>query len=170
MKKILDKFYDIVMIFCKVLLIAESLIVAVVVIGRYIFSKTPTWSEELVLTCMIYMALISASLAIRRGAHIRMTIYDRKLSPAVVNVLDLIADIAVLALAVIMIVVGYNFAASAKGYYASIPWLSKFWLYIPVCIAGVCMLIFEIEKIVEHVSALIKNIKGGEKAVNTDEH
>ena len=66
--------YNVVMFLCKLLLIADIAITSVAVLGRYVsFVPDPAWSEEIVLTCMIYMALLSAALAIKRQAHIRMT-------------------------------------------------------------------------------------------------
>ena len=74
------------------------------VAGRYIsFIPDPAWSEEVVLSCMAYMAVLSAALAIRRGAHIRMTALDSYLPKKLVKFLDILADVAVLVLAVIMI-------------------------------------------------------------------
>ena len=42
-------------------------------------------------TCMSYMAVLSAALAIRRGAHIRMTAFDVYLPKIAVKVLDILA-------------------------------------------------------------------------------
>ena len=72
-----DFTYKVVLFICKILLIADILITTMSVIGRYVpFIPDPSWSEEVVLTCMSYMAVLSAALAIRRGAHIRMTDFD----------------------------------------------------------------------------------------------
>ena len=72
-----DITYNAVMVICKLLLIADIIITTMSVIGRYVpFIPDPAWSEEVVLTCMSYMAVLSAALAIRRGAHIRMTQSD----------------------------------------------------------------------------------------------
>ena len=72
-----DITYKVVLFICKLLLIADILITTMSVIGRYVsFIPDPAWSEEVVLTCMSYMAVLSAALAIRRGAHIRMTAFD----------------------------------------------------------------------------------------------
>ena len=54
---------------------------------------------------MAYMAVLSAALAIRRGAHIRMTALDSYLPKKLVKSLDILADVAVLVLAVIMLTV-----------------------------------------------------------------
>ena len=72
-----DVTYKVVLFICKILLIVDILITTMSVIGRYVpFIPDPAWSEEVVLTCMSYMAVLSAALAIRRGAHIRMTAFD----------------------------------------------------------------------------------------------
>lgn len=92
-----DMTYKAVMVLCKLLLIVDILITTMAVAGRYIsFIPDPAWSEEVVLTCMSYMAVLSAALAIRRGAHIRMTALDQYLPAKLVKALDILADIAVL--------------------------------------------------------------------------
>ena len=86
-----DITYKVVMFICKILLIADIAITSMSVAGRYIpFIPDPAWSEEVVLTCMSYMAVLSAALAIRRGAHIRMTALDPYLPKTLVKILDII--------------------------------------------------------------------------------
>ena len=149
-----DITYKGVMFICKILLIADIAITSMSVAGRYIpFIPDPAWSEEVVLTCMSYMAVLSAALAIRRGAHIRMTALDPYLPKTLVKILDIIADLAVLILAVIMITVGWKYASGigSKGTYVSMPKVSRFWMYFPVPLAGVAMLIFELEALYNHI-------------------
>ena len=148
--------YRVVLFLCKLLLVVDILITTMAVAGRYIsFIPDPAWSEEVVLTCMSYMAVLSAALAIRRGAHIRMTAFDRYLPAKVVKSLDIIADLAVLALAVIMITVGWKYATGigSKGTYVSMPKVSRFWMYFPVPLAGVAMLVFEVDALDNHVKS-----------------
>ncbi len=143
--------YSVFMFICKVLLVADILITSWIVLARYItVIPAPNWGEELILTLMSYMAVLSASLAIKRNAHIRMTAFDRYLPEKVIITLDLIADIAVLILAVIMLVTGWQYAAGlgSKGTYISMPWLSKFWQYFPIPFAGLAMIFFEVERVV----------------------
>ena len=72
-----DAVYKFVLFICKLLLVVDIAITSMSVAGRYIsFIPDPAWSEEVVLSCMAYMAVLSAALAIRRGAHIRMTALD----------------------------------------------------------------------------------------------
>jgi TRAP-type C4-dicarboxylate transport system permease small subunit len=150
-KPLYDIVYKVVLVICKLLLIGDIVVTSMSVAGRYIsFIPDPSWSEQVVLTFMAYMAVLSAALAIRRGAHIRMTAFDNYLPKKLIYALDLLADIGVTILALIMIVVGWQYARTmgAKGVYESMPWLSRFWKYFPVPLAGVAMLVFEIEALV----------------------
>lgn len=168
-KPVYDMTDKIVMFICKILLIADIGITSYAVLGRFCQQwaksvpalgflavvKDPAWSEEIVLTLMSYMAVLSAALAIRKGAHIRMTAFDRYLPATVTKVLDLVADVAVLALALIMVIVGWRYATTlgGRGTYVSLPKLSRFWMYFPVPIAGVAMIVFELEAIYNHIKA-----------------
>lgn len=152
-----DMTYKVVLFVCKLLLIGDVLITSMSVAGRYIsFIPDPAWSEEVVLTCMAYMAVLSAALAIRNGSHIRMTALDSYLPKNLIKFLDILADVAVFALAVIMLTVGWKYASGigAKGFYTSMPWLSRFWMYFPIPLAGAAMIIFESEVLYNHIKGI----------------
>ena len=157
-KPLYDGVYKVVLVICKLLLIADILITSFAVLGRYIPAiPDPSWSEEVVLTLMSYMAVLSAALPIRRGAHIRMTAFDRYLPEKVLKVLDLVADIMVLAFAVVMLVVGTDYASTigSKGTYVSMPSVSRIWMYLPVPIAGGAMILFELETLYAHIKSIV---------------
>ena len=150
-----DMIYKIILLLCKLLLVIDILITSMAVAGRFIpFIPDPAWSEEVVLTCMVYMAVLSAALAIKSNRHIRMTAFDIYLPKKLLLGLDILADVAVLALALIMIVIGWKYAVQigSMGSYVSMPSVSRFWMYFPVPLAGIAMVIFELE-------ALYNNIK-----------
>jgi TRAP-type C4-dicarboxylate transport system permease small subunit len=152
-----DFTYKLVLLICKVLLVIDIVITIMAVAGRYIaFIPDPAWSEEIVLTCMAYMAVLSAALAIRKNSHIRMTAFDKYIPKKMILFLDFVADIGVLILALVMIVIGWNYAVQigARGSYVSMPNLSRFWMYFPVPVAGVAMLIFEIEAIYNRIKSI----------------
>ena len=153
-KPLYDVTYKVMLFVCKLLLIADILITTMSVLGRYIpVIPDPSWSEEIVLTLMSYMAVLSAALAIRRGAHIRMTAFDVYIPKIVIKILDLLAYVFIMILAFVMVIVGWRYATTlgAKGVYVSLPKLSRFWMYFPIPVAGVAMIIFELEAIYNHV-------------------
>ena len=153
------------MFICKLLLIADIVITSMAVAGRYVeWIPDPAWSEQMVLTFMCYMAVLSATLAIRRRAHIRMTSFDVYLPEKLVQFLDLISDIAVFALGFVMLYYGIKVCQSPLarlGKYESLPQLSRVWMYLPIPIAGGSMIIFEIEQIILRLEDLfgVSNVK-----------
>lgn len=158
LKPMYNHVYQFVLLVCKLLLVADILITCMSVVGRYVpFIPDPAWTEEVVLTCMAYMAVLSAALAIRRGAHIRMTALDKYLPDHLVTALDILSDLCVLILAIIMITVGWKYAVQigGKGSYVSMPSVSRFWMYFPVPLAGIAMVIFELEALYNHVRTLV---------------
>ena len=157
LRPVFDWADKILMTVCKLLLIADVGITSMAVAGRYVsFIPDPAWSEQMVLTLMVYMAVLSATLAIRRRAHIRMTAFDKYMPPVMVKSLDLLSDIAVLGLGVVMLVYGIkvcNSPLARFGRYESLPQLSRVWMFLPVPIAGAGMIIFELEQIILHLGA-----------------
>ena len=157
-KPLYDVTYKVMLFICKLLLVADILITSMSVLGRYVsFVPDPAWSEEIVLTLMSYMAVLSAALAIRRGAHIRMTAFDRYLPTIVIKILDLVADAFIMVLAFIMLIVGWQYAVNigSKASYISLPKLSKFWMYFPIPVAGFAMIIFELEALYNHIKGFV---------------
>ena len=169
-RPVYDVIYKIFEFLCKIMLIADIVITAYAVCGRQIggielangnfirdyvpFLKDPAWTEEVVLSLMCYMAVLSAALAIRRNAHIRMNVFDVYLPKKLIVVLDIVSDLAVMALGVVMLVVGMRYCGNIKfATYISMTWLSKFWMYFPIPLAGFAMIIFEIESIYAHIKS-----------------
>lgn len=151
-----DITYKIVLFICKLLLTADLVITSVCVVGRYVpFGAGPLERGSRSDTC-VYMAVLSAALAIRRNAHIRMTAFDQYLPKSVIRALDILADVAVLILGVVMITVGFSYAVQigAKGNYVSMPSVSKFWMYFPIPLAGIAMVVFEIEAVYNHIKGI----------------
>ena len=169
LKPLYDWAYKIIFFICKLLLIADIVITSWSVAGRYIpFITDPHWSEEIILTFMVYMAVLSATLAIRRRAHIRMTAFDKYIPRKALICLDILADVAVMVLGIVMLVEGIGvcngpLAKFAK--YSSIPTLSQMWMYLPVPVAGAGMIIFELEQIVLHIEEFFVPADGQQKEV-----
>ncbi len=157
--------YKVMMVLCKILLIGDIVITVWAISGRYIpFITDPSWSEEVVLTMMVYMAVLSATLAIHNQAHIRMTAFDKYMSAQNLLVSDLIANIAVFLLGIFLLVYGMKLCVSPLamlGRYSSMPGLSKFWQYFSIPVAGAGMAIFELEQIVSCIGKLCEKDNDG---------
>lgn len=153
------KFFDTVhflfMSFCKLCFIAMVLITSYVVFGRFVLNNSPVWGEPIVLMCMVYMSLISASLAIRSDTHIRMTIIDLIVPENVVNFCKGLAQVMIFGFSIFMIINGWQFAMLAGKNVITGVGIKSMWLYLSVPMAGVALALMEIECFIRFVARQI---------------
>ena len=152
MRKIYDGIYWVFMTFCKLVFILSICITSYVVFMRYVMSRTPRWGEQSILLCMIYMALISASLAIRTDKHLRVVmiehVFPKNIRKKAMKVLHAFSQVMIFLFSLFMIVYGYTCAKLlARTTLSGIP-ISSAYMYAAVPIAGLCMLLMQSERFI----------------------
>ncbi len=152
MRKFYDGVYWLFMTFCKIVFIASIIITSYVVFMRFVMSKTPRWGEQAILMCMVYMALISASLAIRTDKHLRVVLiqyaFPASIRAKVMKVLHSLSQVMIFAFSLFMIVYGIQFTQlMSKSVLSGIP-IAKSWLYAAVPVSGLCMLLMQSERFI----------------------
>jgi tripartite ATP-independent transporter DctM subunit len=65
-----------------ILVAAEVVILFAGVVARYALHRPLTWSDELASTLFLWLAMLGSAIAVRQGAHMRMTAIVSKLTPA----------------------------------------------------------------------------------------
>src|SRR5262244_2795279 len=65
-----------------VLVVAEVVILLAGVVSRYVFHRPLLWSDELASILFLWLAMLGAVVALRRGEHMRMTAVVGKVSPS----------------------------------------------------------------------------------------
>ena len=63
------------------LVVAEIVILFAGVVSRYVFNKPVTWSDELASVLFLWLAMLGAVIALRRGEHMRLTTFVNLLRP-----------------------------------------------------------------------------------------
>ncbi len=165
MRKFYDAIYWIFMTFCKLIFIASIVITSYVVFMRFVMSKTPRWGEQAILLCMVYMALISASLAIRSDRHLRVVliqyVFPASIRKKAMEVLHALSQVMIFLFSLFMIVYGVQFTKlMTKSVLSGIP-IAKAYLYAAVPVAGVCMLLMQSERFLLFFLKLLKKpVKG----------
>ena len=84
------------------LVLAEIMLLLASVVARYVFHTPLVWGDELASLMFLWLSMLGAVIALRRGEHMRMTALVSKLTPAnraFVDVLTLAASLGFLALA-----------------------------------------------------------------------
>lgn len=85
--------------FAAVLVLAEIIVLFSGVVSRYVFHIPLVWADELASTLFLWLSMFGAVVALRRGAHMRMTAVVSKLSKekqALVEVVGIVASLAFL--------------------------------------------------------------------------
>src|SRR5215470_1974874 len=73
------------------LVVTEVVILFAGVVSRYVFHRPLLWSDELASILFLWMAMLGAVVALRRGEHMRMTAIVGKVSPPVRAFLEVLA-------------------------------------------------------------------------------
>ncbi|MDR3439759.1 TRAP transporter large permease subunit [Telmatospirillum sp.] len=92
------------------LVVAEVVVLLTGVTARYVFDSPFVWSDELASMIFIWLAMLGAAVALRRGEHMRMTAVANKVSPKLRAFLDVVAVAASLAFLIILIEPAYDYA------------------------------------------------------------
>ncbi|MEM5338392.1 TRAP transporter large permease subunit [Paraburkholderia azotifigens] len=92
------------------LVVAEIFVLLAGVTSRYLLHTPLVWSDELASMLFLWLAMLGAVVALRRGEHMRMTALVGKASPAVRAFLDVVAIAAPLAFLVLVIGPAVEFA------------------------------------------------------------
>jgi tripartite ATP-independent transporter DctM subunit len=84
------------------LVVAEIVILFAGVVARYVLHQPLIWSDELASILFLWLAMLGAAVAFRRGEHMRMTAMVARASPGLRAYLDLVATAAALAFLVMI--------------------------------------------------------------------
>ncbi|WP_316175401.1 TRAP transporter large permease subunit [Bradyrhizobium sp. SZCCHNRI1073] len=84
------------------LVVAEIVILFAGVVARYVLHRPLIWSDELASILFLWLAMLGAAVAFRRGEHMRMTAMVARASPGLRAYLDLVATAAALAFLVMI--------------------------------------------------------------------
>lgn len=149
--KLIDKLYNVTDWICRFFMLGMVLIVTIVVIGRYVFSTTPGWGEELAISCMIWFGLLSSAMAEKRNDHIRITVLDKIYPKPLVRVFKIVHYVAKIIFSIVLVVEGikltlFNIPVVMSG----LP-LSWAFIYAAAPVTGVFMIIFLLARFREEV-------------------
>ncbi|GLH75504.1 ABC transporter permease [Bradyrhizobium sp. SSBR45G] len=92
------------------LVVAEIVILFAGVVARYGLHRPLIWSDELASILFLWLAMLGAAVAFRRGEHMRMTAMVARASPGLRAYLDLVATAAALAFLVMIAWPSWDYA------------------------------------------------------------
>jgi tripartite ATP-independent transporter DctM subunit len=93
-----------------VVVVAEVLVLLTGVVSRFVFNHPLTWSDELASIMFLWLAMLGAAIAQRRGQHMRMTALVGMCSGALRDTLETAGAAAPALFLLLILVPSYNFA------------------------------------------------------------
>jgi len=72
------------------LMIAEVIVLGCGVFWRYVLRNSLVWTDEVAVLMLLWLAMLGAVTAFRRGEHVRLAVIARNASPRIAHVLDVI--------------------------------------------------------------------------------
>lgn len=100
--------YAVLEFLAKVIFVLMVVSVTIAVIGRFVFKKSPSWTEEIGILSLVWLCFLTAAMGIRDGSHMRMTIIEYLFSARVCLFLHKAAYVLLILLYLLFIAVGYE--------------------------------------------------------------
>jgi len=132
------------MVLACVMLVIASALGVFQIITRFVLEQPAEWSEILIRVSLIWMVFLGIPMAFRQGAMVSVDVLYRWSPPRVRRVLDAVVSIAALALMLVILWWGWDYAVRGQVQsMAGLESISMFWGYLalPVgalfCILGI---------------------------------
>ena len=126
---------------CAMLAIASALGVFQIV-TRFVLEQPAEWSEVLIRFSLIWMVFLGIPMAFRQGAMVSVDALYRAAPAGARRVLDLVVALAALALMLIVLWWGYDYAVRGSVQtMAGLESLSMFWAYIAMPVGALFSLL-----------------------------
>ncbi len=97
-----------------IVLVVEILILGAGVVARYVLHAPLVWSDELASILFLWLSMLGAAIALRRGEHMRMTGIVARVSPATRALLEAVALTASIALLLLILPHALDYASEER--------------------------------------------------------
>lgn len=126
---------------------AMFLVVVAQVFFRYVLNASLVWAEEAARYLLVLTIFLGASVAMRRGTHIRITAFLGLLAPGPLRAVELFAQGA--ACVVYAVLVWYGAALARENFTQASPAMRipLGWVYLMIPVAGVLLAIQAVHRI-----------------------
>jgi TRAP-type C4-dicarboxylate transport system permease small subunit len=125
------------------LIIIGGLMFGVVLVGtfwRYVLNDPILWTEEAARYLMIWMALIAASISMKRREHVSMNLLINPLPAVIKRIVGTLTSLAVAFFLLVLTREGITMVLSARSQISPALGISMFWPLLSVPLSGILML------------------------------
>jgi len=147
--RVVDKTLAVVRLVCIVQATALFLIVVFAVIGRYVFGRSLTWTEEVPRYLLIWISFLGAAACVARREHVGFDVLFNKFPPMARRWVGAAIGILILGFGWNVFRYGIVFVRDfGPDMMETIPF-TNYWYYVAVPISGALLLLFAVKNIVD---------------------
>ena len=128
------------------LLAGMSLIIAWQVFQRYVLGVTHAWTEEAALYAMMWLGLVGAALGLRRGSHIAIAYFTRKLEGAAGRAVAALVWCSEALFALFLLVYGWRLSRAFLTESSPGTGIPAGIIYLALPLGGALMMLFLVEQ------------------------
>jgi len=121
-------------------------------IPRYI------WTEEVARFCLMWLIMLGATIAVREGTHFDVDVLPAPKTARGKAMARLVVDVAILMVAMIFILFGWRFALFGYEQHSEMTGINMLSIHIAWPLAGICWLLFVIERMIDDLKTLRRAI------------
>ncbi len=138
----------------RVMLAVMFVIFIALVVTRYFFSYSPSWSEEVSRFLLVWISMLGASVLVVYQDHFALHMLVQKLSPRLKLIHSLVVQIIILIVCAVVFYHAIHFAYASRDVFASGSGMSMFWPKLSVPVGMGLMIVFALVSIVDIVRLL----------------
>lgn len=131
-----------------VLLVGEVVLLGGSTTARYVFAHPLPWSDEMASLLFIWLAVLGAVIALRRGEHMRLTAFVRDMSPRRRIWLDAVAMMLIAAVLLALVMPAYEHFDELSDGLSPVMQISEGWRGAAMLAGVVLMLITAVQNLV----------------------
>ena len=144
----MERLYLACIVVSALALVAITLVIPYGVFMRYVMNSASSWPEPFSVLAMVLFSFVGGAAAYRSGAHICVQMLTDAVPARARRALLLVADLAMVATALFMIVYGTQLVrATWNQTIAEFPTLSVGITYLPIPLGGLFTLLFLVERL-----------------------
>ncbi len=155
MRKLIDAYYRLLQVAITALMLLLVVPVSMQIFSRYTgLIPRYIWTEEVARFCFMWIVMLGAMIAVRDDSHFDVDVLPRFKSARVEVGFRIFVHLAMLAVALIFVVYGYDFAKFGALQTSELAGLPLLTIYIAWPVAGLTWILFLGEKLIEDVKRL----------------
>ena len=140
------------------LLSAFIVVVFLQVLARNYLKISLIWTDEVAVMAFVWSVFLGAAVAVRREKHYVVEVLPARFVRTRA-LLKVFADLVILLFVYVMVRYGTRFAVMGLSRFSTAIMIPRFYYFVAVPVAGVVMVLFQIEVIVTDVATLVSALR-----------